>query len=664
MPITPIADVIATAAGSFRVEGVVTKIANTQYGNFYIEDETGSIYIYGVKNAQGQYPKDADGGWESFGIDAGDTVTLEGPFKFYGDTPELVDAAIVAIKKSLITVDGVDYGTTTDEEGKEVARTAAPAEGGEVRLKVSAKVSPVIVTTEAAWLKVTDIKDGDYILTAEANDYTAVRKASVTIKGEGALATVEIAQDGIPASGATVTEIIAMADDAQIETLESTVIAKTGRGVVIYDGTTALYVYNTDKLAEVKVGDNVKIFGKKTTYNGVPEITDVTDVVVYSNGNTFEVPAATDITTNAGEYTADKAEYIQLSGTLTVKDDKYFNFVIDGLEERQGSIVYPIDDLNAKSFDGKKITVTGWFNGISGKAAPYYINIIATRIVEFVDNPKGTVTNPYLPSEIAAEILSGNIPGEDVYIKGTVSAVLYTANTNYPTATFWLSDDGVAHGLSADFKTTTAPDKDFECYSVKWFGNTDWAEGNGQISIGDEVIVCGKTTVYNNVAETSSKKAWLHSVNYVTTAGVGLGSTEYPFNVAGAEAVIDYQQAEIAAAKAAEAATPVFKDVCVKGKISAILYTFSANYGTSTFWISDDGNAYGISEDKKKTTDPAHDFECYGLYYFNNTPWAEGNKQIAVGDDVIVKGQLTLYSGTYETSNKKAWLYSLNGATE
>ena len=36
----------------------------------------------------------------------------------------------------------------------------------------------------------------------------------------------------------------------------------------------------------------------------------------------------------------------------------------------------------------------------------------------------------------------------------------------------------------------------------------------------------------------------------------------------------------------------------------------------------------------------------------------------AVGDDVVVKGQLTLYKGTYETASKKAWIYSLNGATE
>ena len=648
--ITPIADAIAAGEGNFRLKGMITKVVNTQYGNFYIKDDTGEIYIYGVKNAQGQYPKDASGGWDSFGIGAGDVVTLDGPFKWYNDTAEIVDALIVAVEKSLIDVEAFEF-------------TKIPAEGLEFVLNVKAKVSPILVTTDAEWLKVTGLtEDGGYVLTAAANDYTAERTATITIQAPGALKTVSVTQEGIPATGATITEIVAMADDSQIETLESTVIAKSTRGIVVYDGTTALYVYDKEKFAETKVGDNVKVFGKKTTYNGVPEITDVTELKTFSSNNAFEVPAPTDITANAADYTAAKAEYIKLTGTLA-KSGNYYNITLDAFPEgeKQGSINYPVEELGIDAFDGKKITVTGWFNGLSSEAK--FINLIATKVVEFVDNPKGTATNPYTASEIAAEIIAGNIPEEDVYIKGIVSAVLYTASASYPTATFWISDDGKAYGVSEDKKTTTDAAHDFECYSVKWFNNADWAEGNGQVTVGDEVIVCGKTTSYNGVAETSSKKAWLYSVNYVKTAAVGLGSTEFPFTIAGAEEVIDYQQAEIAAAKAADAATPSFKDVCVKGIISDILYTFSASYGTGTFWISDDGTAYGVTDDKKNTTEPTKDFECYSVYWFGNQAWTDNDPQIAVGDEVIVKGQLTLYNTTYETSSKKAWVYSHNGNT-
>lgn len=663
----------AVAPGTFRVKGKVCKITeiSAQYGNatYYLSDD-GSFQ--GKSKTDCNWLQVYRGLWlngaafeKGDEFDVGDELVIEGQLMDYKGTPETKEKAsfVVSITKSLIKIDGVDYGSTTDEEGNKVALTSAPAEGGEVRLKLTAKVSPLIVTSDSAWLTVSDVKDGDYILTLAPNDYTAVRKGNVTVKGEGAVAVVEIVQDGIPATGATVTDIAAMADDSQIETLECTVIAKTVRGIVIWDGATALYVYDKEKFAGVNVGDNVKIFGKKTTYNGVPEITAVTDVVVYSHDNAFEVPSPVDVTAEALTYSAEKAVYIKMTGTLSVSNG-YYNLTFDGVDPdtKQGSINYPVEELGADAFADKKITVTGWYNGLSSGGK--FLNIIATKIVEAVDNPKGTLTNPYLPSEIAALILADNIPEEDVYIKGTVSAVLYTASEAYPTATFWISDDGVAYGVTEDKKKTTDPAHDFECYGVKWFGNVDWAEGNGQVTVGDEVVVCGKTTVYNGVAETSNKKACLYSVNYVTTAGKGLGSTEFPFNVAGAEEVIDYQQAEIAAAKAAEAPAPEFKDVCVGGKISAILYDPSAAYPTCTFWISDDGVAYGISEDKKKTTDPAHDFECYGVKWFGNTDWTEGSAKPAVGDDVVVMGQLTLYGTTYETANKKAWIYSLNGATE
>jgi exonuclease VII large subunit len=136
--------------------------------------------------------------------------------------------------------------------------------------------------------------------------------------------------------------------------------------------------------------------------------------------------------------------------------------------------------------------------------------------------------------------------------------------------------------------------------------------------------------------------------------------------VAGAEAFIDRMEAAKAEAAANEQPAPSFPNVCVKGKISAIAYEFSTYAGTATFWMSDDGKAYGVSDDKKSTTEPAKDFECYGIYWYNNTQWTEGKGNIAVGDEVVVKGQLTYYAskGIYETNNKQAWLYSLNGVTE
>ena len=44
--------------------------------------------------------------------------------------------------------------------------------------------------------------------------------------------------------------------------------------------------------------------------------------------------------------------------------------------------------------------------------------------------------------------------------------------------------------------------------------NKPWVDGNTQIKVGDEVIICGKVVNYKgNTPETSSKKAYIYSLN-------------------------------------------------------------------------------------------------------------------------------------------------------
>ena len=647
--IAPLADQ-EVAGGTYRVKGIVCKIdeISPKYGNatYYLSDDGsftagGWLEVYRGLWLNGASITKGD----EFSV--GDELTIEGSLMNYKGTPETKEktAIVVSHVKSLISVDAFDF----DE---------LPCVDTTFKMVVTAKESPLLVSSDAEWLQITDVnKDGSYSVHAAENTRTAKRTANVTIKGPTALKTIGITQAGAPSTGASVSEIIEAADKDQVQTLPSTVVvALTTKGAVVSDGSKALYVYG-DQAAALKVGDGVKIAATKTTYNGVPELTDITEVFVDSEGNTVEHPNATDITANAAEYTASVAEYIKLSGTLSISSDgKFYNMTLDGLDPdtKQGSIVYPVDALNAKSFDGKKITVTGYFNGLSSKGK--FINIIATKIDEYVDNPKGTATNPYTASEAAALLTAGTKFDEDIYIKGKVSAILYDFSTYAGTGTFWLSDDGEFKG-SEDKKSTTEFTHDFECYSAYWFDNKQWVEGNGQVRIGDEVVVCGKTTVYNGIAETSNKKAWVYSVNGATSEANGLGNAEYPFNVAGAVAFIDAMEAAKAAAKAADQPTPTFPDVYVKGKVSKIQSEYSVEYGTAIFWISNDGEF---------KNDPKQDFEAYSLWYFGGKSWAEGDKQIALGDDIVLKGQLTYYAknNVYETSSKKASLYSLNGATE
>ena len=83
----------------YRVSGYITYIANTSYGNVYIADtndpEAPALYIYGLYDWYGYYPKDRDGGWDGFGIQEGSYVTVQGPRTTFGATIELKDATLI-----------------------------------------------------------------------------------------------------------------------------------------------------------------------------------------------------------------------------------------------------------------------------------------------------------------------------------------------------------------------------------------------------------------------------------------------------------------------------------------------------------------------------------------------------------------------------------------
>ena len=89
------AEILAGADGTvYRVTGKCVEIANTTYGNWYLEDATGKVYIYGTLDAEGNTKNFA-----SLGIEVGDEITVEGPRKTYKETVELVDVKVIEIKK-------------------------------------------------------------------------------------------------------------------------------------------------------------------------------------------------------------------------------------------------------------------------------------------------------------------------------------------------------------------------------------------------------------------------------------------------------------------------------------------------------------------------------------------------------------------------------------
>lgn len=119
-----------------RVKGVCTSIASTTYGNWYLEDKTGSVYIYGTLDKKG-----AEKNFTSLGIELGDVVTVEGPVGSYKGSPQLVNVTVISIKKSLIKI--VNPSATVSKDG------------GEVSVKVAYKGNGVFpsVPEDCDWVK-------------------------------------------------------------------------------------------------------------------------------------------------------------------------------------------------------------------------------------------------------------------------------------------------------------------------------------------------------------------------------------------------------------------------------------------------------------------------------------------------------------------------------
>lgn len=99
----------------YQVTGVVGTIKQSTYGNYEITDETGSITIYGTLTSTGEAQKFA-----SLGVEAGDTITLQGTYTLYNTTSEIKNAIYVSHKKGVSTageskvVDGAEQLTIVE----------------------------------------------------------------------------------------------------------------------------------------------------------------------------------------------------------------------------------------------------------------------------------------------------------------------------------------------------------------------------------------------------------------------------------------------------------------------------------------------------------------------------------------------------------------------
>lgn len=587
----------------------------------------------------------------------------------------------LTVDKNFVTLEMSDNSATvtisasSDWKLEDLYSVDATIDGQKKKLYYPVPVSLSKDKTQGVptWLTVdkTTGAAGETVITLHATKTEAGRETEICINMGGQKQFVKVRQGELTAATAKCSEIMTGTEGKNYRvTGRVTKIAGLEYGNWFLDdgsydfSTTAknvdgLYIYGTlDKKGKsgkvnpidgsdgwgFEVGDVVTIEGPLSIYNGQYELVNV-NVVKIVKSLLKVVSAEPTIATEGGSFDVTVA-YKGNGAFFEIADEAKSWITYDEVSYKAGTKTIfeqnPADTATFKftvapnTLDKRSAVIK--FTSNSGSNSSIVNFTVNQQGVAFPPSGAGTEADPFNVTaalNYTRALGANKESANNIYIKGKISSIKYTYSAQYGTATYNISADGKENDV-------------FTVYGSYFFGNKGWEEGQTQIAVGDEVIVCGKVIDYNgNTPEFASKKSWLVSVNGKTSEGgdAPAGSATNPFTIAQAFAYLDGGDAS--------------NDVYVKGKVSKVVYAFDAEHQTGTFWISEDGV---FNDDLTK------DFEAYGVYWLGNKPWADGMGQVAVGDEVVLCGKLTKYTKngktTYETSSKKAYVFSVNGKTE
>ena len=308
-PFSTCAEILAGNDGeTYKVKGTLTKLSNTVYGNWYIKDATGEVYVYGTLDANGSAQNFA-----SLKLEEGDEVTIQGPRTTYGGSPQLKNVTVLSYTKSLIKVEELDKDTL-DKAGEDF----------KVSLTVKGEgVTVDIPEADQSWLSVKGIvtsgTKAEITFHANANaggarsssiGFTSTKgKQSSTVTAAvyqlGSIVECSIADFNKAEAGSTVYRLTGV--------ITKVVKAQYGN-CYIKDATGETYVYGIGKMGAfekqgLKVGDVVTLTGVKDIYNGKGQMKNATLEAV----KVVTKISVADFLTKKD----DKNVYYMLEGTIT-----------------------------------------------------------------------------------------------------------------------------------------------------------------------------------------------------------------------------------------------------------------------------------------------------------------------------------------------------------
>lgn len=129
----------------------------------------------------------------------------------------------------------------------------------------------------------------------------------------------------------------------------------------------------------------------------------------------------------------------------------------------------------------------------------------------------GTEADPFnsvAANNLAASLESGKVSDKEYYIKGKIQEIKDQFAAQFGNATFYIADDENS--------------QKFLIFRTYYFGGEKWKEGDGQLKVGDEVVVCAKLINYMGNTPETNQGGKLISVNGKTSIEGGSEKPDTP----------------------------------------------------------------------------------------------------------------------------------------
>ncbi len=584
-----IAQVLAGGAAD-AASTTATVVAACKSG-LLLGDGTGYIFVY-----TGSVPT----------VEVGDVVSVSGKVSEFGGCLQFSQSDVSKTGTASVTypdareIDGATLDALVNAPAVtyvKVAGTLSISDGKYYNLKVDgATAQGSILATDAV---LSSLVDGTKITVTGFFVYQSSNKkyANIIVTSIDAPQVEYTEYNTLAAAKAAVSEETSY---AQLNLNNILVSYVHGQSVYLFDGTDGMLISGTNS-KNLKTGDKISgtIKGQLLKEKGNTQISSPNyDVTVASSGNEVVPQAVTseDFKANGASYENELITLTDVVPTAEAWENQKLSF--DVYDEAFEKVI-----ANVYVFDKWKVATNLTFD----KDMPYTV----TGLVSLYMQVGSTAPQIEIYPRSAADLDNGEEP-----------APIITPATG----TFY----------SAQTVTITASE------GATIYYTTDGNDPSASDALYAGPFTVSETTTVKAVAAKDGKMSGVTtSVITITSAPTdnGDGSLENPYNFIGAN------NAASALASGAKS-----DDVYVKGKISEIKFSFDAEHGTATFFITDDGNKAD------------NQFQVYATKYLGNRAWKDGDKNIALGDDVIIYGKLTNFKGTTpETASGESCLYSLNG---